>query len=278
LPKGVKKGIEGGLKLESFVYGGMNMAGMFQGKVALVTGAGSGLGRASAQAFAREGAGVVVADINFEGGHETVQMISRAGGQATFIKADVSKEAEVKELIRQTVETYGGLDYAHNNAGIEHAPSPLAEISEDTWQRVLDVNLKGVWLCMKYEILHMAKNRGGAIVNTSSVAGLHGARGHAAYGVSKYGVISLTKTGALEYASSGIRINAVCPGAMEDTAMWKYLTSIHPELPANLITSTPLGRPSKPAEIAEAVVWLCSDAASYVTGHAMVVDGGSTAR
>jgi NAD(P)-dependent dehydrogenase (short-subunit alcohol dehydrogenase family) len=252
--------------------------GTFQGKVALVTGAGSGLGAASALAFAREGARVVVVDINVAGGEKTVQTIKEAGGQAIFIKADVANEADVKALVSRTIDACGRLDYAHNNAGIEHPPAPLTELTEDTWERVLRVNLKGVWLCLKYEIPQMAKNGGGAIVNTSSVAGLHGTRQHGAYGVSKWGVISLTKTAALENGASGVRVNAVCPGAMSGTAMWDYLVSFAPDMPNRVPATIPLGRTTKPEEVAQVVVWLCSDAASYVTGHTMVVDGGSTAR
>jgi NAD(P)-dependent dehydrogenase (short-subunit alcohol dehydrogenase family) len=251
---------------------------MFQGKVALVTGAGSGLGAASAKAFAREGARVVVADVNASGGRQTVQMIEKAGGQAVFIQADVSSEADVKAMINKTLETYGRLDYAHNNAGIEHAPAPLTELTEETWERILKVNLKGVWLCLKYEIPQMAKNGGGAIVNTSSIAGLHGARQHGAYGVTKYGVISLTKTAALENGASKVRINAICPGAMAGTPMWDFLVSHSPDLNTLVAGKVPLGRASNPEEIAQVVVWLCSDAASYITGHAMVVDGGDTAK
>jgi NAD(P)-dependent dehydrogenase (short-subunit alcohol dehydrogenase family) len=251
---------------------------MFQGKVALITGAGSGLGAASAKAFAREGARVVVADVNAAGGRQTVQMIEKAGGQAVFIQADVSSEADVKVMINKTVETYGRLDYAHNNAGIEHAPAPLTELTEETWERILKVNLKGVWLCLKYEIPQMAKNGGGAIVNTSSIAGLHGARQHGAYGVTKYGVISLTKTAALENGASKVRVNAICPGAMAGTPMWDFLVSHSPDLNTLVAAKVPLGRASNPEEIAQVVVWLCSDAASYITGHAMVVDGGDTAK
>lgn len=252
--------------------------GMFQGKVALVTGAGSGLGRASALAFTREGAKIIVADIDISGGQKTVQMIEKAGGTALFIKADVSNEAEVKAMVSGAVDNYGRLDYAHNNAGIEHAPAPLTELTEETWESVLKVNLKGVWLCMKYEIPQMAQNGGGAIVNTSSVAGLHGAGQHGAYGASKWGVLSITETAAIENGATGIRINAVCPGAMSGTAMWDFLVSFAPDMPTRVPTTIPLGRTCQPEEIAQAVVWLCSEAASYVNGHTMVVDGGLTTR
>jgi NAD(P)-dependent dehydrogenase (short-subunit alcohol dehydrogenase family) len=251
--------------------------GIFEGKVALITGSGGGLGAASALAFAREGAKVVVADVNITGGRQTVQMIEKAGGKAIFVKADVSNQADVKALVAKTIESYGRLDYAHNNAGVEHAPAPLTELTEEAWDRTLRINLKGVWLCLKYEIPQMAKNGGGAIVNTSSVAGLHGTRQHGAYGASKWGVISLTKTAALENGAAGVRVNAVCPGAMSGTAMWDFLVSFAPDMPSRVPSTIPLGRTCKPEEIAQTVVWLCSDAASYVTGHTMVVDGGSTA-
>jgi NAD(P)-dependent dehydrogenase (short-subunit alcohol dehydrogenase family) len=251
--------------------------GMFEGKVALVTGAGGGLGAASALAFAQEGARVVVADVNVTGGRQTVQTIEKAGGKAIFVKADVSNEADVKALVAKTIESYGRLDCAHNNAGVEHAPAPLTELTEESWDRTLKVNLKGVWLCLKYEIPQMVKNGGGAIVNTSSVAGLHGTRQHGAYGASKWGVISLTKTAALENGGAGVRVNAVCPGAMSGTAMWDFLVSFAPDMPSRVPSTIPLGRTCRPEEIAQTVIWLCSGAAAYVTGHAMVVDGGSTA-
>ena len=251
--------------------------GLFQGKVALVTGAGSGLGAASAAAFAREGAQVVAADINAEGGRQTVQMIEKAGGKAVFVKADVSREAEIKALIEKTVEVFGRLDCAHNNAGIEHPPASLADLSEETWDRILSVNLKGVWLCLKHELPQMVKNGGGSIVNTASIAGLHGAREHGAYGVSKWGVISLTRTAALEYGPRGVRVNAICPGAMSGTPMWSFLVSTTPGLEEKVSSTTPLRRMTNPEEVARTVVWLCSDAAAYITGHVMVIDGGTTA-
>jgi NAD(P)-dependent dehydrogenase (short-subunit alcohol dehydrogenase family) len=245
-------------------------AKLLDGKVALVTGAGSGIGRATALTFAREGAKVVVADIIAEGGEETVRMVKAAGGEALFVKTDVSKAAEVEALITKVVQTYGRLDCAFNNAGIEGVFVSTAECSEENWDRTLAINLKGVWLCMKYEIPQMLKQGGGAIVNTASVAGLVGFAGLPAYVASKHGVAGLTKTAALEYAKAGIRVNAVCPGGIS-TPMTERLFKAVAAL-------EPVGRMGKPEEIAEAVVWLCSDAASFVTGHAMAVDGGMVAQ
>ena len=253
------------------------MAGWLDGKVALVTGGSSGIGRASALAFAREGAKVVVADAVVEGGEETVGMIKKAGGEAIFIKADVSKAAEVEALINKAVETYGRLDCAFNNAGIEGEMAQTAECSEENWDRTLSINLKGVWLCMKYEIPQMLKQGGGAIVNTASVMGLVGLVGSPAYVASKHGVVGVTKTAALEYAKAGIRVNAVCPGAIR-TPMVERALSARPQLAETITAMEPVGRMGKPEEIAEAVVWLCSDGASFVTGLAMAVDGGWVAQ
>ena len=253
------------------------MAGLVAGKVALVTGGGSGIGRASSQAFAREGAKVVVSDVVAEAGQETVQLIKDAGGEASFVAADVSQAAEVAALIKKCVDLYGRLDCAHNNAGIEGPGASTVEYSEEGWDRVIAINLTGVWLCMKYEIPAMLNTGGGAIVNTSSVAGLLGFRGGSAYVASKHGVVGLTKTAALEYAKSGVRVNAVCPGAI-DTPMMGRITGHKPQRAERMAASEPVGRMGRPEEIAEAVIWLCSDAASFVTGHAMSVDGGIVAQ
>ncbi|HLB89591.1 MAG: SDR family oxidoreductase [Deltaproteobacteria bacterium] len=253
------------------------MAGRLDGKIALVTGGSSGIGRASALAFAREGAKVVVADVTAEGGQETVRLIKEAGGEARFLKVDVARAAEVETLITQTVAAYGRLDCAYNNAGIEGAFVSTTEYPEADWDRVLAINLKGVWLCMKYEIAQMLQQGGGAIVNTASGAGLVGVAGLSAYVASKHGVVGLTKTAALEYAKAGIRVNAVCPGVIQ-TPMVARLTSQRPEMAEALVAAEPMGRTGKPEEIAEAVVWLCSEAASFVTGHAMSVDGGYVAQ
>ena len=255
------------------------MPGQLDGKVALVTGGSSGIGRATALAFAREGAKLIIADRHADGGHQTVHMITEQGGEATFVQVDVSRAAEVAAMISIAVETYGRLDCAHNNAGIGSRPrAPLHECSEETWDRVLGVNLKGVWLCMKYEILQMLKQGGGTIVNTASIMGLVGSwSGTVAYNASKHGVVGLTKTAALEYARQNIRVNCVCPGYIHTPLIEDALTS-NPELEAQIIARHPVGRMGRPEEIAAAVVWLCSDAASFVTGHTMTVDGGYVAQ
>src|SRR5665811_1564120 len=249
------------------------MAESLEGKVALVTGGGSGIGRASALAFAREGAKVVVADVQVKGGEETVRMIKDTGREAIFVNADVSKASDVENLISTAVRTYNRLDCAHNNAGIEGVTASTIDCTEENWDRVIDINLKGVWLCMKYEIPQMLKQKGGAIVNTSSVAGFVGFRDMPAYCASKGGIIQLTRTAALEYAAKGIRVNAVCPGVIR-TPMVERSTGGKQEVEAQLIGIEPIGRLGTPEEVAEAVVWLCSDAASFVMGHPMVVDGG----
>lgn len=253
------------------------MAGRVQGKVALVTGGASGIGRATALAFAREGAKVVVSDVVVAGGEETVALIKAAGGDALFVKADVAKPAEVDALIARVVAAYGRLDCACNNAGIEGAMTSTVDCSEENFDRTIAVNLKGVWLCMKAEITQMLKQGGGAIVNTASVAGLVGFAGLPAYVASKHGVVGLTKTAALEYAKSGIRINAVCPGVIQ-TPMLERLFQSSPQAGENIAALEPVGRLGKPEEIAEAAVWLCSDAASFVTGLPMAVDGGLIAQ
>ena len=254
------------------------MAGRLEGKVALVTGGSSGIGRASALLFAREGAKVVVADVAVEKGEETVRIIQDTGGEATFVRANVSRATEVEALIGKVVETYGQLDCAYNNAGVAGSISaPMHEYPEEDWDHVMNINLKGVWLCMKYEIPQMLKQGSGAIVNTSSLAGLVGIRGAPAYAASKHGVAGLTKVAALQYAESGIRVNAVCPGYI-DTPLVEGIFARNPKARAQAIAMEPVGRLGKPSEVAEAVVWLCSDAASFVTGHTMSVDGGYVAQ
>jgi len=246
-------------------------------KVALVTGGASGIGRATALTFAREGAKLVIADMNEEGGQQTVHLITEKGGEAIFVKTDVSKAVEVQALISKAVETYGRLDCAHNNAGIAGGVRALsADYPEERWHQVIAVNLTGVWLCMKYELAQMRSQGSGAIVNTASAAGLVGGRGMSAYVASKHGVVGLTKTAALEYAQQGIRVNCVCPGVIQTPMTKRGLND--PELRARLIASEPMGQVGTPEEVAEAVVWLCSDAASFVTGHTMTIDGGFVAQ
>ena len=214
-----------------------------------------------------------------EEGQQTVHRITEQGGDATFVHVDVTNASEVEAMMATTVETYGRLDCAHNNAGIGARPRVLLhERSEESWDRVLGINLKGVWLCMKYEILQMRTQGSGTIVNTASIMGLVGSwSGTAAYNASKHGVVGLTKTAALEYATAGIRVNAVCPGYIHTPLIEEALTS-NPALEAQIVARHPVGRMGKPEEIAEAVVWLCSDAASFVTGHTMTVDGGYVAQ
>jgi len=253
------------------------MAGELEGKIALVTGAGSGIGRESALAFAASRAQVMVSDVVVESGEETVAQIKAAGGEATFMRADVSQRADVEALIRQIVETYGRLDCAHNNAGIEGDMAPTADCTEANWDRTIAINLKGVWLCMKYEIPQMLEQGGGVIVNTSSAAGLVGFVDLPAYVATKHGVAGLTRTAALEYAQQGIRVNAVCPGVIH-TPMIDRIVGGDAEAEAQFTALEPVGRMGSPAEVAQAVVWLCSDAASFVTGIAMPVDGGFVAQ
>lgn len=245
-----------------------------EGKVALVTGGSSGMGRATALAFARKGAKTVVADVSVEGGQETVHLIQEAGGNAIFVKADVSNMNEVEELVSSAAKTYSRLDYAFNNAGIVRAAT-ITDCTEDEWSRIMDINLKGVWLCMKYEILAM-QGGGGVIINNASTEGIHSQPRRPIYSASKHGVIGLTKAAAIAYAGVGIRVNAVCPGPIR-TAQTEPVWRRDAQGEAKAISRVPLRRIGAPEEVAEAVVWLCSDAASYITGHALVVDGGSTA-
>ena len=252
------------------------MEQIFKDKVALVTGGSFGIGRATAVAFAKKGARVVIADWMEDREEVTLKQIKDSGGEALFVQCDVSKAADVKALVDKTIAVFGRLDYAFNNAGIEGATAPTHECTEENWDKTIGINLKGVWLCMKNEIPQMIKQGSGAIVNCASIAGLSGFVGLPAYTVSKHGIIGLTKTAALENAKAGIRINAVCPGVIH-TAMVDRVTGKDKEVEKAYIAMEPVGRMGTAEEVAEAVIWLCSDAASFVTGHAMPVDGGFTA-
>ena len=244
-----------------------------EGKVGLVTGGTSGIGRETAVVFAKAGAKVVVAGRREQEGKETIELIRGTGGDGLFVQTDVAKASEVETLVQKTVERFGRLDVAFNNAGIENAVTPIIRQSEEDFDRTISINLKGVWLCLKYEIQQMLKQGGGgAIVNMASIMGLVGSAGVAAYSASKHGVIGLTKTAALENAKSGIRVNAVCPGFTE-TPMADRIFRI-PGARKYLLSCHPIGRFGKPAEISEAVVWMCSDRASFMTGQSLVLDGG----
>ena len=253
----------------------MTTIGWFDGKVALVTGAGGGIGRATAIGFAREGAKVVVSDVSAAGGQATVEAIEAAGGTAIFVKADVSLDRDVQTLVATTVSRFGRLDCAFNNAGINELAK--SEWDEAVFDRSIAINLKGVMLCMKYEIEQMLKNGGGTIVNTSSINGLVGNAAQPAYTAGKHGVIGLTRTAALRYARQGIRVNAVCPGAIQ-TAMLDQAMAASPQAKQYIEAMTPLGRIGQPEEVAEAVLWLCSDRSSFVTGQPLAVDGGMVAQ
>ncbi len=248
----------------------------FNGRVAIVTGASSGIGRTSALFYARDGAKVVVSDLNKDGGQETVQLIQAAGGDAFFVKTDVSNPSDCEELVKKTVEKYGRLDLACNNAGIGGESNLTADYSLNGWQKVIDVNLSGVFYCMKYEIAEMLKTGGGAIVNMASILGQVGFASAPAYVAAKHGVIGLTRDAALEYAAKGIRINAIGP-AFISTPLISALES-NPEAYNNLVALHPLGRLGKPEEVAELVVWLSSNRASYITGSYYPIDGGYLAR
>lgn len=254
------------------------MAGLLEGKSALVTGAGSGIGRATALAFAREGAWVAVADLSPEAAQDTARLVEEAGGQAVAIAADVSDEAAVEAMVQAAVGAFGGLDCAFNNAGIAPAAvgaamQKVCDITPEAWERILAVNLTGVWRCMRHEVAQMRRQGGGAIVNTASIGGLVGLPFSSAYTASKHGVVGLTRVAAADYAADNIRINAVCPGYAE-TPMTEETLSRRGD---RILGRVPMQRPGRPEEVAEAVVWMCSDRASFVTGAAWAVDGGYTA-
>ena len=251
------------------------MENQFKNKVAIVTGGSFGIGKATAIAFAKKGAKVAVVD--WVEDSETVNAIKALGGEAIFIKCDVSKTEDVKAMIEKTISTFGRLDYAFNNAGIEGSNGTTQECTEENWDKTIAVNLKGIWLCMKHEIPEMLKQGKGVIINCASIAGLVGFPGLPAYVASKHGVIGLTKTSALECAKLGIRVNAVCPGAIK-TPMIDRITGNKKEVEEQFAGMEPIGRLGQPEEVANAVLWLCSDEASFVTGHAMAVDGGWVAQ
>jgi len=249
----------------------------FDGKVALVTGGGVGIGRATALAFAREGAQVVIGNRNVENGDDVVKAIQAAGGEASFLRTDVESEADIKALVDHAVSTYGRLDVAFNNAGIEGLVAPLVEQTDDNFRSVMNINVRGVWLSMKYQIPEMLKSGGGAIVNNSSIAGLIGFGGISIYSASKHAVMGLTKVAALEYSAQGVRVNAVNPGVI-DTSMVDRLADAMDTEKQSLSALHPIGRIGQPDEVANSVLWLCSEKASFVTGTAMPVDGGFTAQ
>lgn len=246
-------------------------------KVVLITGAGAGIGRATALAFAHAGARLALADVDEDAGTTTANMVQEIGSEALFLRADMSQATDVAQMVQATVAHFGQLDCAFNNAGIEGPPTRTADVTETEFDQILAVNLKGVWLCMKYEIQQMLRQGGGVIVNTASVAGLVGAHSMPAYAASKHGVIGLTKTAAVEYARKNIRVNAVCPAVIR-TAMVNRALEVMPQLAEGMIAANPSRRLGEPEEVAAAVLWLCSDAASFTTGAALTIDGGLTAQ
>jgi len=251
---------------------------VLDGKTAIVTGAGSGIGRASALALGAAGAAVVVADIDAGGGEETASVLTGAGATASFVKADVTDAGDVERMVEYAVATYGSLDAAHNNAGVLGSNAVLTDVDDDEWRRVLELNLTSVYLCMKHEIRAMlAAGKPGSIVNTASFSGLVGVPFAAAYVASKHGVVGLTKAAAIEYGRKGIRVNAVCPGTV-NTEMMQDRIAASPKMEEALRNVSPMRRLAEAGEVADAVVWLCSDAASFVNGHALPVDGGAVAQ
>jgi NAD(P)-dependent dehydrogenase (short-subunit alcohol dehydrogenase family) len=250
---------------------------MFEGKVALVTGAAAGIGLATARRFARLGATVVLSDISDEAGEQAAEQIRSDGAEAVYIRADVSSYDDVSHLMRKIDETYGRLDFAFNNAGIEGAVSPIADSTLENWDRVIAVNLSSIFYCMKEQVPIMKRNGGGVIINCSSIAGLVGTQNSGVYGASKHGVVGLSKSAALDYALDGIRVNAVCPGVI-NTVMVQRVIEVKPEMKQIIEQMEPVGRFGEPEEVAAAVTWLCQPESAFVTGVALPVDGGLTAR
>ena len=252
------------------------MTQRFAGKSVLVTGAGSGIGRAAALAFASEGARLIVADVNEPDGLATVAAAQERGTEAEFVRADVSRSGDCAAMVERALARFGRLDVAFNNAGINLSVAPIAEVKESDWDRILAVNLTGVYLCMKHEIPAMKRGGGGAIVNTASVGGLIGTAGVTAYCATKHGVVGLTKSAALDHIRDGIRINAVCPGGTRTAMLAEWFK--HPEVERAALAGTPIGRMADPAEIARTVLFLASEESSFMVGHALVADGGLTAQ
>jgi NAD(P)-dependent dehydrogenase (short-subunit alcohol dehydrogenase family) len=248
-----------------------------QDKVAFITGGGSGIGRASALKLAAQGVKIGVTDVNVEGGHETVQKVSEIGGEAIFHACNVADAGQVEAAVNATVEAFGRLDIAFNNAGVGGTMVPADQLDEETWDLVIDINLKGVWLCMKYELPHMLKQEAGTIINVASLAGVVGFPYNASYGASKHGVIGLTKSVALEYARQGIRVNAICPGFTE-TPMVTDMVDEVPSMGDRVLRSSPMRRLGNATEIADAVVYLAGDTSTFVNGHALILDGGASAQ
>lgn len=252
------------------------MTNRFAGKSVLVTGAGSGIGRATATAFAAEGAGLIVCDVNDSAGQSTVALIRERGGEAEFVHSDVSRAADCAAMVERALSRFGRLDVAFNNAGINLQVAPIAEVDEGEWQKILAINLTGVFLSMKYEIPAMKRTGGGRIINTASVGGLIGTAGITPYCATKHGVIGLTKSAALDHIKDGIRINAICPGGTLTPMLTEWFKD--PEVARAKVAETPIGRMAEPSEIARAVLFLASEESSFMVGHALVADGGLTAQ
>jgi NAD(P)-dependent dehydrogenase (short-subunit alcohol dehydrogenase family) len=250
------------------------MAATFNGKVALVTGAAAGIGLATARAFANAGASVIVADLDETGAHKAAESLRAAGHSAVAVTCDVTDIAQVDAMVERAVSTYGRLDAAFNNAGVNSEAAAFLDTSDSELERIMGVNLRGVWNCMKAEVRHMVAQGGGAVVNCSSIGGLKGSRGRSAYSASKHAVIGLTRSAALDYAAMGMRINAVCPGMVNTPMAARVTKGYDPDIVRRMVAQEPIGRFGEPEEIAAAVVWLCSPDASFMVGHAMAVDGG----